>query len=164
MRVGNTQDLLPHPLAALFPLLQGPELDALVEDIRANGLRVPIVLHGGKILDGRNRYRACQAAGVEPRFEEFEGTDEEALALAVSLNVSRRHLSTPQKAVLCLSLLPMEQMAARQRMMAGTSPTQALAEPPLTGEATALAGARVGVSKETVRQASVIANCAPDVL
>jgi len=27
----------------------------------------------GKILDGRNRYRACRAAGVTPRYVEFDG-------------------------------------------------------------------------------------------
>jgi ParB-like chromosome segregation protein Spo0J len=56
-----------HPLANLFPPLEEKELDELTADIRANGLRENIVLHEGKILDGRNRYYACLRAGVEPR-------------------------------------------------------------------------------------------------
>jgi ParB-like chromosome segregation protein Spo0J len=56
-----------HPLAELFPLLEGEAFADLVEDIRANGL-LPTVLYEDKILDGRNRYRACQQAGVAPRF------------------------------------------------------------------------------------------------
>ena len=61
-----------HPLAEIFPLLEGAPFDALVEGIRKHGLIQPIVLHDGKIIDGRNRYRACLATGVEPRFVDLE--------------------------------------------------------------------------------------------
>ena len=61
-------ELQDHPAAALFPLMDvdGPEFGQLVTDIREHGLQQPIVLHDGKILDGRNRHRACQHGGVEP--------------------------------------------------------------------------------------------------
>ena len=42
-----------HPLADLFPLVEGDEFAGLVEDIRANGLLTPIVLFEGQVLDGR---------------------------------------------------------------------------------------------------------------
>jgi hypothetical protein len=47
--------LKPHRFADLLPEMSNDEFSALVEDIRTNGLRVPIVLHEGAILDGRHR-------------------------------------------------------------------------------------------------------------
>jgi hypothetical protein len=49
-------------------MIEGADLDDLVSDVHEYGLREPIVVFEDKILDGRNRYRACVAAGVEPAF------------------------------------------------------------------------------------------------
>jgi hypothetical protein len=70
-----------HPLANIFPLIDGDDFAALVEDVRANGLREKIKLYDGAILDGRNRYRACVEAGVDPVFEMFDGGDPVAFEL-----------------------------------------------------------------------------------
>ncbi len=51
-----------HPLANLFPLIDGAEFDDLVADISEHGLHEAIVVFENKILDGRNRFRACEAA------------------------------------------------------------------------------------------------------
>jgi len=91
-----------HPAAALFPLMDvdGPEFGELVDDIREHGLLQPIVLHEGKILDGRNRHRACQHAGVAPHFEEWSG--ESPSAYVLSLNLHRRHLTDGQRAAIAV--------------------------------------------------------------
>ena len=90
-----------HPLCTLFPRVAGAEFEALVSDIKAHGLRQPIVLHDGMILDGGNRYRACVEAGIEPSFIDFNG--ESLVAFVLSANLHRRHLSPGQQAAIVAS-------------------------------------------------------------
>jgi len=97
-----TRLLKAHPLADLFPLLEGAELDELVADVRRNDVREPIVLHHGLILDGRNRYRAALAAGVECPTRAYDGDD--PLGLVISLNLKRRHLNESQRAMIAAKL------------------------------------------------------------
>lgn len=85
-----------HPIANCFPLIEGNEFNELVADIAANGIREPIVLFEGMILDGRNRYRAAMAANIEPPFVDYDGDD--PVGYSVSLNLRRRHLSEGQRA------------------------------------------------------------------
>ena len=93
-----------HPFAALFPQLPPEELSQLVRDIKERGLLEPIILHKGLILDGRNRYRACQIAGVKPRTEEFnpKSSKRSPEEFVLSRNLRRRHLSVGQKAAIAL--------------------------------------------------------------
>lgn len=90
-----------HPLCTLFPRVVGAEFDALVADIRAHGLRQPITLHAGMILDGGNRYRACIEAGVEPTFAEFTGGN--LVSFVLSANLHRRHMTPGQQAAIVAS-------------------------------------------------------------
>lgn len=90
-----------HPLCTLFPRLIGSEFDALRDDIKTNGLRAPIVLHDGMILDGGNRYRACIDAGITPDFVEFSGGN--LVSFVLSANLHRRHMSAGQQAAIVAS-------------------------------------------------------------
>ena len=90
-----------HPLCTLFPRMSGAEFDALKADIRANGLRQPIVLHDEMILDGGNRYAACVEVGIAPVFTHFEGGS--AVAFVLSANLHRRHMSAGQQAAIVAS-------------------------------------------------------------
>ncbi len=93
----NTPQILKrHPLSAAFPDMPEDEFAALVEDIRQNGLLQPVVTHDGMVLDGWHRYRASIEAGVEPAFDEFDGSD--PVAFVLSLNMHRRHLTGSQRA------------------------------------------------------------------
>jgi hypothetical protein len=65
-----------HPIADLFPMMTDEELANLAADIKANGLIHPIVVDkDGLVIDGRNRARACEIAGIEPATVLFEGDD-----------------------------------------------------------------------------------------
>lgn len=104
-----------HPIANIFPLIEGEHFDELVADIREHGLREPIVLLDGKILDGRNRYRACVAAGILPEsldtltvpqlkyIKHYLAAGAEMppqtdlLAFVVSKNLHRRQLTDDQR-------------------------------------------------------------------
>lgn len=94
-----------HPYAELFPPIEGEAFDHLVADIKRYGLRQPIVEFDHAILDGANRYRACLAAGVEPQFEVFEGSD--PLGFVLSANLQRRHLTEGQRAMIAARLANM---------------------------------------------------------
>ncbi len=98
-----------HPIADLFPLMEVAELDDLAADIGEHGLREAIWLHpDGSILDGRNRFRACKIAGVEPRFQTWDGEGSLA-AFVVSLNLKRRHLDAAQRSLVGAKLANLDQ-------------------------------------------------------
>ena len=94
-----------HPDAALFPMLSEQELAELADDIKANGLREAIKLdHTTEILvDGRNRERACQLAGIKPRYEVLP-SDIDIFAYIISTNLRRRHLTDEQRRAIILKI------------------------------------------------------------
>lgn len=93
-----------HPFANAFPMMSDLEYQELVADIEKHGLREPIWLYQGEILDGRNRDKACRELGIKPLYTDFEGTDEEAIAFVISMNIMRRHLSQSQLAMVAADL------------------------------------------------------------
>ena len=87
-------------------MLPDAELQSLANDIRDNGLETPIVTLECAILDGRNRHRACEIAGVSPRFEEYTGKD--PMQFVISHNLHRRHLTESQRGMVAAKLATMK--------------------------------------------------------
>lgn len=83
----------------VMPALTTDEYDALVADIRANGVLVSVLVgQYGRTVDGHHRRRAAAEVGVDcPTVTRQIGDDEEARQLAVSLNAARRHLTREQR-------------------------------------------------------------------
>jgi hypothetical protein len=108
-----------HPKTLILPLMEGDELDELARDIACHGQLEPIWLDpvDGFIVDGRNRWRACEIAGVDPVCQEVE-TGQSILGFIFSKNLARLHLSASQRACLAVELLPLLEAEARERMSA----------------------------------------------
>lgn len=132
-----------HPLANIFPLLEGREFEELTQSIKENGQRDKIILFNGMILDGRNRYRACLALGIEPLFREYEGKD--PIKLVIDKNINRRHLNETQRAMAGAELATFAHGGDRRSESVEIAPvTQAQA------------AALVGVSERTIRSAVAV--------
>jgi ParB/RepB/Spo0J family partition protein len=95
-----------HPAASLLPALEGDALKELVESIRTRGQLVPIVVHQGRVIDGRNRLHACSVLGIKPKFVEAKLGDRSPEEYVLDANLERRHLNPSQKAMLALRLIP----------------------------------------------------------
>ena len=94
----TTAALRAHPVAELVPDMTPDQYGALRDDIREHGLRTPIVMYEGMVLDGRNRARAWYDihGNWDVPSTEFKGTPEEAIAYVRSHNIKRRHLKPSQ--------------------------------------------------------------------
>lgn len=93
-----------HPLCSLFPEMTATEFAELVTDMKINGFRKnkKIVTLDGKVLEGRNRMNAAEAAGVKPEFEKFKGKD--PLDFVIAENFNRRHLTSSQRAMIAADI------------------------------------------------------------
>jgi hypothetical protein len=65
------------------------------------------------LVVGRNRLRACELAGIEPRIEKRDLNGHDARALIVSLNVARRNLKAGQKAMAYAMIYPEPEKGGR---------------------------------------------------
>lgn len=143
-----------HPLANLFPLMEGQDFADLVADIAAHGLREPVIVHEGQILDGRNRYRACEKAGVPVRLVPYDGED--ALRFVVSLNLRRRHMTEHQRAMVAARIANMPLGGASYR--SANLPTVPIGEvtPPPAPVSVARAAEMMNVSERSVTSARAV--------
>lgn len=134
-----------HPYADFFPLIpySTPAFDALVADIEEHGQREPIVLLDGLILDGRNRWRACEVAKVEPKTKVFRGDERAALAFVLSTNLHRRHLDESQRAMVAARVATLRHGGDRSKMPIGSLPRSEAAEQCNVGERTVARAATV---------------------
>lgn len=87
----------------IYPEMQPEEFNRLREDIFTNGYdaKNPVILYEGQIIDGWNRYQACMALGVEPKFQTFTGSEIDAMQIVIRTN-NRRDLTSSQRAAIAV--------------------------------------------------------------
>jgi N6-adenosine-specific RNA methylase IME4 len=146
-----------HPFAGLFDLLSARELADLSENIAAHGQREPVMIHRNMILDGRNRYRACRLKGLPVRYEQFSGTNDEALDYVISKNVYRRHLSSSQRALAMASYEEYRHGGARRNLVFQDANWQPEGiDPPNVAPTRAELAERGHVSERQIARAAVV--------
>lgn len=124
--MGDEMSYPVHKLAEIFPAIGGKDFDALVASIKANGLRDPITIYEDAILDGRNRQRACDLAGVDAIYEPLPD-DADPLQFVIDKNLNRRHLDESQRAMAAAKFATLKQGDNQHRSIDLTSQTAAAA-------------------------------------
>lgn len=180
MKIGDWET---HAAADLLPLLEGEAYRQLCASIRAQGLKESVKLYEGKVLDGRNRLRACLDLAVTPRFEAWEGED--PFEHVWALNAERRHLEQGQKAAIRLKFdraimehkariaeqanRARSEAARRRRQRHGDDDADdevdrnvAIDSPPRQEPTSKLLADKAGVGKRTAEKALVVAQRAPE--
>lgn len=148
-----------HPIANIFPVIDGSDLEALRESIRAHGVQVPIVVWRGQIVDGRHRALIADQLGVECPSREFDGDEDAMFAHVMALNLRRRHLTSTQVAAV-LAMADKLREAARTATGGRGRPTGA--DRPAAGRAVEEIAAKHGTSPAQLKRAAKIARERPD--
>ena len=95
-----------HPYVYLFPPMSAEEKETLRKDIEKNGILNPIIIHEGKIVDGRHRYEIALSLGMAENDIPMIILDpsDDPLDYVLSSNFHRRHLNTSQRAIIAANL------------------------------------------------------------
>lgn len=146
-----------HPLALAYPPMTDRELQELIDDVQARGLKTPIVLLDDQVLDGRHRYHACLEAGVQARFRDFgsePGDGDDPGAFVMSMNAKRRHLSPGQLAIAAAQVQnwSLAHPAHRVKEVGTSAPLSTVAD----------RAAAAGVSERTQKDADLVVREAPE--
>jgi DNA modification methylase len=149
-----------HEIANIFPMMQDDEYERLKDDIAINGQLEPIVLYEGKVLDGRNRYKALCDIGLKTDFEEYQG--DQPLSYVISKNLHRRHLTSSQKAMAAIEIEKLFAVEAKVNQGIRTDISQLFDKSYEPIHAAQKAAESVGTNRQYVHDAKNIQEKAPE--
>lgn len=151
-----------HPAANIFRVMDKDEFERLKADIKANGLREAIWTYNGKIIDGRHRFEACEELNIAPTFREWNGQGS-LIQFVVSLNLSRRHLDSSQRAALSIKIRRLMEDEARERQGARNDISQKF-DGSCAGKASEVVANLFGTNHQYVSAAKKLEIVAPELL
>ena len=100
----------------LIPPLSAEEYAQLEENCKADGIRDPLVVWRGTLIDGHNRYDIAQKHGLDYTVVEKEFEDETAAKIWMVTNqFGRRNLNNYQRSVLALSMEELFKEKAKEK-------------------------------------------------
>lgn len=105
-----------HHAATLFPLMSDADLEPLVASMREGGFDAehPVLRYRGEVLDGRNRLRAAELAGVQPVYRDLPD-DCDPYIESWKHNGARRHLPPSQIAAIGVMVIEQSDTWKRER-------------------------------------------------
>lgn len=152
-----------HPACLAAPEASPEEYQRLKDDIAAWGVIEPVVIHKGKVLDGRHRIRACEELGIEVENilhdDELREHGGDPWAFVWS-SMQRKNLSTSQLSMFAAERLKQEKPKAKERQVStlkkgNAAPVgETLHE---RGRASDKAAEAYGISGRTVAKAANVA-------
>lgn len=153
-----------HELGKCYPVMSESELDELADDIGKNGQNFPVLLFNEEIIDGWNRYLACEMAGVDPwvvdETSALKGRD--LFAYVLSNNGVRRHMSVKDRSIAAVKLSKTkalkEKAAENQKksLKRGNSPSLPKGSDGESKRAVAVAAKAVGASPTSTARAATV--------
>lgn len=107
----------------------------LLEDVKQNGIRVPIKIQdsSGDVVCGRHRIRAAKEVGVPIPYERLELSDAECWSLSRS-ELAHRHLSPQRAAALFIEMRDEEEKVTKAEHAANTKAAEPEEEDDVPGD------------------------------
>jgi hypothetical protein len=93
-----------HPVASLFPLLEGDAYQDLKKAIEQHGQQEPIVLQGNVLIDGRNRLKVLLDLRRQPVYQQYSSKLPVEEYILVQ-NLWRRDLTDDQRVMITTEIM-----------------------------------------------------------
>ena len=157
--------LIDEDFKNLIPPLTDEEFAQLESNILRDGIREPLVIWNGTLLDGHNRFKIAQKHALDFRTTELSFADRnDAIIWIIKNQFGRRNLSAYDRSVLALKLKPAIAAKAKARQVeAGGAIPQKSAKPPI--ETRQELATVAGVSHDTIAKVEKInAEAPPEII